>query len=71
MVSIHDDDAVRFTISAFSRPGDAVTRMAGPIARAVQSAGTTGYLKALQRFVNLPGLTAPDRRAEAIRSVDA
>jgi uncharacterized protein (UPF0548 family) len=55
IVSIHDDDAVRFTISAFSRPGDAVTRIAGPIARAVQAAGTTGYLKALQRFVNLPG----------------
>jgi uncharacterized protein (UPF0548 family) len=55
IVSIQDDDVVRFTISAFSRPGDAVTRMAGPIARTVQAAGTRGYLKALQRFVNLPG----------------
>jgi uncharacterized protein (UPF0548 family) len=54
-VSIGDDDTVLFRILAFSRPGDRVTRLAGPVGRAVQAAGTTGYLKALQRFVDRRG----------------
>ncbi len=53
-VSIGGDDEVRFTITAFSRPGDWITRLAGPVGRAVQTAGTNGYLKALKRFVNQP-----------------
>jgi uncharacterized protein (UPF0548 family) len=52
VVSIGDDEAVRFRITAFSRPGERITRLAGPVGRAVQTAGTNGYLKALQRFVN-------------------
>jgi len=52
VVSIDGDGAVRFRITAFSRPGEWLARLAGPIGLAVQSAGTTGYLKALQRFVN-------------------
>jgi uncharacterized protein (UPF0548 family) len=54
VVSIGGDDAVRFRVTAFSRPGERIARLAGPVARAVQTAGTNGYLKALQRFVNQP-----------------
>jgi uncharacterized protein (UPF0548 family) len=55
VVSIGGDEAVRFRITALSRPGERITRLAGPVGRAVQIAGTKGYLKALQRFVNQPG----------------
>jgi uncharacterized protein (UPF0548 family) len=51
LVSIGGDNAVRFRITAFSRPGERITHLAGPVGRAVQRAGTNGYLKALQRFV--------------------
>jgi uncharacterized protein (UPF0548 family) len=51
VVSISDDDEVRFEISAFSRPGDPITRLSGPVSRGIQTAGTKGYLRALQRFV--------------------
>jgi uncharacterized protein (UPF0548 family) len=54
VVSIGDDDGVRFRITAFSRPGERIARLTGPVGRAVQRAGTTGYLKALQRFVRQP-----------------
>ena len=50
VVSI-DGNEVKFRITAFSRPGDRLTRLAGPIGRAVQRAGTNGYVKALQEFV--------------------
>ena len=53
-ISIGDADSVLFSIVAFSRPGDGLTRLAGPVGRAVQAAGTTGYLKALRRFVDHP-----------------
>lgn len=53
VVSIGVDDAVKFKITALSRPGDRIVRLAGPVGRALQAAGTKGYLKALQRFVNL------------------
>lgn len=51
VVSIGDDDGVRFTITAFSRPGERIPHLAGPVGRAVQRAGTHTYLKSLQRFV--------------------
>jgi len=51
VVSI-DDDEVRFRITVFSRPGERLTRLAGPIGRAAQRAGTSGYVKALQGFVD-------------------
>jgi uncharacterized protein (UPF0548 family) len=53
VVTIDGDDAVRFRITAFSRPGEWITRLAGPVGRAVQTAGTNGYLRALKRFVNI------------------
>jgi uncharacterized protein (UPF0548 family) len=54
VVSIGEDDAVTFTITAFSRPGERIARLARPVGRAVQKAGTNGYLKALERFVSHP-----------------
>lgn len=54
VVSIATEGMVKFTIAAFSRPGERITRLAGPVGRAMQKAGTNGYLKALQRFVNRP-----------------
>jgi uncharacterized protein (UPF0548 family) len=54
VVFIDSDDAVRFRVSAFSRPGERITRLAGPLGRVVQMAGTNGYVKALRRFVDQP-----------------
>jgi uncharacterized protein (UPF0548 family) len=53
LISINGDEEVEFRITAFSRPGERLTRMAGPIGRTVQKAGTNGYVKALRRFVDL------------------
>jgi uncharacterized protein (UPF0548 family) len=58
IVSMSPDKDVRFEIKAFSRPGDPLVRLSGPIGRAVQKGGTGGYLRALQRFVN-EGATGP------------
>lgn len=52
IVSIAPDQTVRFEIKAFSRPGDPLVRLSGPIARGIQKGGTTGYLRALKRFVD-------------------
>ncbi len=41
------DQAVSITITAFSRPGTALTRAAGPAARAVQRGWTRWYARAL------------------------
>jgi len=51
VVSIEGEE-VKFRITAFSRPGERLTRLAGPIGRAVQRAATNGYVKALQEFVD-------------------
>jgi uncharacterized protein (UPF0548 family) len=52
VVSISPDQTVRFEIEAFSRPGDLLVRLSGPIGRGIQSGGTGGYLRALKRFVD-------------------
>jgi uncharacterized protein (UPF0548 family) len=52
VVSIAPDQTVRFEIESFSRPGDPLVRLAGPIARGIQKGGTAGYLRALKRFVD-------------------
>ena len=52
IVSIGQDQTVRFEIQAFSRPGDPLVRLSGPIGRAIQKGGTGGYLRALKRFVD-------------------
>jgi uncharacterized protein (UPF0548 family) len=51
-VSISSDQTVRFEIEAFSRPGDPLVRLSGPIGRGMQRGGTGGYLRALKRFVD-------------------
>jgi uncharacterized protein (UPF0548 family) len=52
IVSISPDETVRFEIVAFSRPGDPLVRLSGPIGRAIQKSGTKGYLRALRRYVD-------------------
>lgn len=54
LVSIDDAGTVKFRITAISRPGERITRLLGPVGRAMQTAGTNGYLRALQRFVDQP-----------------
>jgi uncharacterized protein (UPF0548 family) len=51
VVSIAGDDTVRFEITAFSRPGDALVRVSGPVGRVTQVAATKAYLGGLRRFV--------------------
>ena len=52
VVSVDGTGSVNFKITAFSRPGERITRLLGPIGRALQTVGTNGYLKALRRFVD-------------------
>jgi uncharacterized protein (UPF0548 family) len=55
VVSVADDGSVRFEITAFSRPASLLVRLSGPIGRAMQKRGSTGYLRALRRFVDQAG----------------
>ncbi len=55
VVSIAPDQTVRFEIDAFSRPGDPLVRLSGPIGRGIQRGGTGSYLRALKRFVDEAG----------------
>jgi uncharacterized protein (UPF0548 family) len=52
VISMSPDQTVRFEIEAFSRPGDPLVRLSGPIGRGIQKGGTTGYLRVLKRFVD-------------------
>jgi uncharacterized protein (UPF0548 family) len=52
IVSIAPDETVRFEIEAFSRPGDPLVWISGPIGRGIQRGGTGAYLRALKRFVD-------------------
>ena len=45
---------VRFTITAFSRPASAITRLARPFARVIQQRATHQYLEALRTYVLRP-----------------
>lgn len=51
IVTIGEDDEVRFNVIAFSRSGDPLTRLIGPLGRTIQSAATSGYLRAMRKFV--------------------
>jgi uncharacterized protein (UPF0548 family) len=55
LVSVGRDGSVTFRMTAFSRPGECVTRLAGPVGPMLQAAGTNRYLRSLQRFVNESG----------------
>lgn len=54
MVSRSPSAVVRFEITAFSRPGDRLTKLSGPIGRTIQRKGTESYLGALRRYVAEP-----------------
>jgi uncharacterized protein (UPF0548 family) len=54
-VSIAPDERVRFEITAFSRPGELLVRLSGPVGRGFQKGGTRNYLQALKRFVDSKG----------------
>jgi uncharacterized protein (UPF0548 family) len=43
--------AVRFEITAFSRPHDRLTKLGGPVARRVQQRATKQYLEGMRTFV--------------------
>jgi uncharacterized protein (UPF0548 family) len=47
IVELHDDGAVTFTITAFSRPATLLARVGGPISRAIQSWITNRYLRSV------------------------
>jgi uncharacterized protein (UPF0548 family) len=49
IVELADDASVWAEISAFSRPGDLVTRLSGPVGRMIQAQFTRRYAKALAR----------------------
>jgi uncharacterized protein (UPF0548 family) len=51
-VSMSPDDNVHFEIEAFSRPGDPLVHLSGPIGRGIQRGATGAYLRALKRFVD-------------------
>jgi uncharacterized protein (UPF0548 family) len=53
VVSMSPDETVHFDIVAFSRPGDSLVRLSGPIGRGVQKVGSKGYLRALRQFVEV------------------
>jgi uncharacterized protein (UPF0548 family) len=52
IVTVGDDEVIRFGITAFSRPGDLTARLMGPLGRKIQAATTKKYLRALHRFVD-------------------
>jgi uncharacterized protein (UPF0548 family) len=52
VVTWADDDTVRFSVQAFSRPADRLGRLAAPLGRRLQQAGSARYLIALQRYVD-------------------
>jgi uncharacterized protein (UPF0548 family) len=52
VVSMSPDTTVRFEVIAFSRPGDLLIRLSGPVGRYIQRMGTKGYLTCLQRFID-------------------
>jgi uncharacterized protein (UPF0548 family) len=51
VVSIEDDERVRFTVSALSRPGHPLTAISTPAARMVQRSMTKRYLRAMAGLV--------------------
>jgi uncharacterized protein (UPF0548 family) len=61
LVTRATDGTVRFEITAFSRPHDLLTRLAGPMARRVQQQTSRRYLEGMRTFVGDRGggATAP------------
>jgi uncharacterized protein (UPF0548 family) len=46
-----DGDTIRFEIAAFSRPHDLLTKLGGPVARAVQRRATQQYLDGMHAWM--------------------
>lgn len=63
MIQHHDEDAVSFTITAFSRPATRLAKAAGPAGGVVQRRITARHLRALGKVVGLP--RSPDYRPRA------
>jgi uncharacterized protein (UPF0548 family) len=60
MIEHHDDHAVSFTITAFSRPATRLAKIAGPLGAVVQRQITARYLRSLGKIAvqlacNQPG----------------
>ncbi len=51
-ITMAADRTVRFAITAISRPGAPLVRIAGPLGRNAQAGATRSYLRALNRVVN-------------------
>ena len=47
VIEHHDDDAVSFTVTAFSRPATRLARIAGPLGRLAQRRITARYLRSV------------------------
>jgi uncharacterized protein (UPF0548 family) len=52
IVELEDDDTVWLTVTAFTRHGDVVVRMFGPVARAIQSHFLGRYARALVKLAH-------------------
>ncbi|WP_293774234.1 DUF1990 family protein [Sporichthya sp.] len=52
ILTLDDDDAIWLTVTAFTRPGDVVVRLFGPVARGIQSHFIDRYGRALIREAN-------------------
>jgi uncharacterized protein (UPF0548 family) len=50
VVSETEDGAIRFTITAFSRPKELLARLGGPVTRLVQKRATKAYLDAMKQL---------------------
>jgi uncharacterized protein (UPF0548 family) len=46
-----DGDTIHFEIAAFSRPHDLLTKLGGPVARAVQRRATQQYLDGMRAWM--------------------
>jgi uncharacterized protein (UPF0548 family) len=56
VLTMGDNEWVRFVITAFCRPGDPLVRLSGPLARGIQARATKGYVRSLTRYVNGIGI---------------
>ena len=51
LIQLDADDKVRFTVSAYSRPGSLLTKLAGPLGRRLQHTATLNYVIAMKDLV--------------------
>jgi uncharacterized protein (UPF0548 family) len=63
IIEHHDDDSVRFRITAFSRPATRLAKIAGPLGAVVQRQVTAAYLRSLAKIaVQLARVTSGQSR---------